>query len=46
MHDGWEYVVASYGVTFAVLGAWFWFILRKLARQRREQDRRREQARG
>lgn len=37
MHDGWEYVVASYGVTAVTLGAWFAVILRKLARQKREQ---------
>ncbi len=38
MHDGWEYVAATYAITAVTLGAWFWFILRKLARLRRERD--------
>ena len=37
MHDGWEYVVACYGVTAFTLGVWFWMMLRKLARQKRDQ---------
>ncbi len=37
MHDGWEYVVAAYAITGVTLGAWFVAILRKLARQKREQ---------
>ncbi len=36
MHDGWQYVVAAYGVTTVTLGVWFVMILRKLARQKRE----------
>jgi hypothetical protein len=40
MHDGWEFVVAAYGVTAVTLGAWFGFILRKLARQRRQREQR------
>jgi hypothetical protein len=39
MHDGWEYVAAAYGITAVTLGAWFWMILRKLARQQRERTR-------
>lgn len=35
MHDGWESVVAAYSISALVLGAWFWMILRKLARLRR-----------
>lgn len=38
MHDGWEYVVATYAVAAVTLGAWFWIILRKLAKQRAEGD--------
>ena len=32
MHDGWEYVVASYGLAALILGVWFWMILAKLRR--------------
>lgn len=39
MHDGWEYVVASYGIAAVTLGVWFWMIGAKLRRlRRRDQD--------
>lgn len=34
MHEGWEYVVASYAVAGVTLGVWFWMILAKLRRLR------------
>ena len=36
MHEGWEYVAGSYGVTAVTIGAWFWMIFAKLRRQKRE----------
>ncbi|MCW2956912.1 MAG: hypothetical protein JWO69_1781 [Thermoleophilia bacterium] len=36
MHEGWEYVVGTYGLIALTLVIWFWMILAKLARQRRE----------
>lgn len=33
MPEGWESVVAAYGISAITLGAWFWIILRKLQRQ-------------
>ncbi len=36
MHDGWEYVAATYALCTVTLGAWFWMIGAKLRRQRRE----------
>jgi hypothetical protein len=35
VHDGWEYVVAAYGVATVTLGVWFAMIGAKLRRQRR-----------
>lgn len=32
MHDGWEYVAASYGIAAATFAIWFWMILGKLRR--------------
>jgi hypothetical protein len=43
VHEGWEYVVASYGVAAVTLGVWFWMIGAKLRRLRR---RERDGARG
>jgi hypothetical protein len=34
VHDGWEYVVASYGLAAVALGVWFWMIGAKLRRVR------------
>jgi hypothetical protein len=45
MHDGWEYVAATYGVTALTLGAWFWMILAKL-RRLRDAAPRSEETRG
>lgn len=42
MHEGWEYVAITYGLIALTLVVWFWMILAKLARLRRE----REQPRG
>jgi hypothetical protein len=39
VHDGWEYVAASYGLAAVVFGVWFWMIGAKLRRLRqRDQD--------
>ena len=38
MPEGMEYVIAAYGITGATLVVWFWMILAKLARQRRERQ--------
>jgi hypothetical protein len=35
MHDGWESVVAAYGLVVLVLAVWFWMILAKLRRSER-----------
>ncbi|MCW2961829.1 MAG: hypothetical protein JWM25_2001 [Thermoleophilia bacterium] len=37
MHEGWEYVVATYGLITLTLVIWFWMILAKLARHRPRQ---------
>jgi hypothetical protein len=37
MYEGWESVVAAYGLVVAVLAVWFWMIVRKLRRLEREQ---------
>jgi hypothetical protein len=39
VHEGWESVLAAYGITAVTLGAWFWMILRKLRRLDRERTR-------
>jgi hypothetical protein len=36
VHDGWEYVVAAYGVAGATLAIWFWMIGAKLRRTRQQ----------
>lgn len=38
MHEGWEYVLASYGLAAVVLAIWFWMIGAKLRRLQRERD--------
>jgi hypothetical protein len=35
VHEGWEYVVAAYGLAAVTLGVWFWMIGAKLRRLRR-----------
>lgn len=39
MPEGWEYVLATYGLTGGLLGVWFAVIGVKLRRQRRERQR-------
>ncbi len=38
MHEGWEYVVAAYGLAAVTLGVWFWMILAKLRRLSGERE--------
>lgn len=40
MRDGWPYVLASYAIVAATLGAWFAMIGVKLRRLRRERTER------
>jgi hypothetical protein len=34
MHDGWGYVLATYGLVVVTLAIWFWMIVGKLARSK------------
>lgn len=46
MHEGWEYVAATYGITAITIGVWFWMILTKLRRVTRDRSGSGEPPRG